>query len=47
MGLQARSLAISAGAKEEEIDQTAELLRQEEKINLQKAKDILSQIRHK
>lgn len=47
MGLQARSLAISAGAKDEEIDQTAELLRQEEKINLQKAKDILSQIRHK
>jgi len=44
MGLQARSLAISAGAKNEQIEQVAEALKQEKNMNLETAKRILKDL---
>lgn len=45
MGLHARSLAISAGAKGEQIECVAEALKKESHMNLQTAKELLEQLR--
>lgn len=45
MGLQARSLAISVGAKEEEIEAVAKELRQVKQMNVQAAEELLTKIR--
>jgi len=44
MGLQARSLAISAGARNEQIEQVAESLKKEKNMNLETAKRILKDL---
>lgn len=44
MGLQARSLAINAGAKKEQIEQVAEALKQEKNMNLETAKRLLNNL---
>lgn len=46
MALQAKSLAINAGAKGEEIQKVARRLRKEKHINLNTAKQILAELRH-
>jgi hydroxymethylglutaryl-CoA reductase len=45
MGLHARSLAISAGAKGEQIEEVSEALKKAPHMNLQAAKDILGKMR--
>lgn len=47
MSLQARSLAISAGAQGDEIKVTADLLRKSQHMNLAQAKSILEDLRNK
>ena len=47
MGLQAKSLAISAGAKGKEIKYVADNLRQRKNMNLAAAKEILMQLKEK
>ncbi len=45
MSLHAKNIAIMAGAKDKEIDQVAEQMKKEEKIKLDRAKEILEEIR--
>ena len=46
MGLQSRSLAITAGAKDEEIEYVSKQLNKSKQMNLTTAKDILAQLRN-
>ncbi len=45
MKLQAKSLALLAGAVEHEVDQLAQLLRKEEHSNLETAQNLLAKMR--
>ena len=46
MGLHARSLAVSVGAKGDEIDQISEIMVREGNISMARARDLLESIRH-
>ncbi len=47
MSLHARNIAVMAGAKGDEIDKVAELLVKEKKVRVDRAKEILEELRER